>query len=236
MYNGPDAEKYQAGKPPAPPAGNSKMIISSDTYRENRIPAGQIRTRKWPVLHATDVPKINLDTWKLEISGLVNNPLSFNWNEFQQLPRTQVFADFHCVTRWSRLGNLWEGVSAKEIMQRAGVQPEAHYVIATGYDDGWTTNLPLKDFQSEDVLLCDKHDDEPLDPDHGGPLRLIIPLLYAWKSAKWITKIEFVADDSPGYWERGGYHNHGDPWIVNENNPDGERFQSKDDIPPGFFD
>ncbi|QDT98374.1 sulfite oxidase-like oxidoreductase [Gimesia aquarii] len=236
MYNGPDSEKYQAGNPPAPPADNSEMIISSDTYRENRIPAGQTRTRKWPVLHATDVPKINLDTWKLEISGLVKNPLSFNWNEFQQLPRTQVFADFHCVTRWSRLGNLWEGVSAKEIMQRAGVQPEAHYVIATGYDDGWTTNLPLKDFQSEDVLLCDKHDDEPLDPDHGGPLRLIIPLLYAWKSAKWITKIEFVADDSPGYWERGGYHNHGDPWVMNEDNPDGERFQSKDDIPPGFFD
>ncbi|QDU09577.1 sulfite oxidase-like oxidoreductase [Gimesia aquarii] len=236
MYNGPDSEKYQVGNPPAPPADNSEMIISPDTYRENRIPAGQTRTRKWPILHATDVPKINLDTWKLEISGLVNNPLSFNWIEFQQLPRTQVFADFHCVTRWSRLGNLWEGVSAKEIMQRAGVQPEAHYVIATGYDDGWTTNLPLKDFQSEDVLLCDKHDDEPLDPDHGGPLRLIIPLLYAWKSAKWITKIEFVADDSPGYWERGGYHNHGDPWIVNENNPDGERFQSKDDIPPGFFD
>lgn len=236
MYNGPEAEKYQAGGPPAPPTKDSQIIVSSDTYRENRIPAGQTRTRKWPVLHATDVPKVNLDTWKLEIGGLVENPLTFNWEEFQQLPRIQVFADFHCVTRWSRLGNLWEGVSAKEIMQRAGVQPEANYVIATGYDDDWTTNLPLKDFQSNDVLLCDKHDEEPLDPDHGGPLRLIIPLLYAWKSAKWLTKIEFIADDSPGYWERGGYHNHGDPWVVNEDNPDGERFQSKDDIPPGFFD
>lgn len=236
MYNGPEAEKYQAGGPPAPPTKDPQIIVSSDTYRENRIPAGQTRTRKWPVLHATAVPKVNLDTWKLEIGGLVENPLTFNWEEFQQLPRIQVFADFHCVTRWSRLGNLWEGVSAKEIMQRAGVQPEANYVIATGYDDDWTTNLPLKDFQSNDVLLCDKHDEEPLDPDHGGPLRLIIPLLYAWKSAKWLTKIEFIADDSPGYWERGGYHNHGDPWVVNEDNPDGERFQSKDEIPPGFFD
>lgn len=236
MDNDPDAEKYQAGDPPVPPAEDSQIIISTDTYRENRIPAGQSRTRKWPVLHATVVPKISLETWKLEIGGLVENPLTFNWNEFQQLPRTQVFADFHCVTRWSRLGNLWEGVSAREIMERARVLPEANFVIATGYDDGWTTNLPLKDFQSNDVLLCDQHDQKPLTADHGGPLRLIIPLLYAWKSAKWLTKIEFIAADSPGYWERCGYHNHGDPWVIDENNPDGERFQSKDQIPPGFFD
>lgn len=236
MYNGPEADKYQDGDPPPPPATDFKTIISSDTFRENRIPAGQTRTRKWPVLHATTVPSINLDTWKLEIGGLVENPLSFNWDEFQQLPRTQVFADFHCVTRWSRLGNLWEGVSGEEIMQRANVKPAAKYVIATGYDGDWTTNIPLKDFQSEDVILCDQHDSEPLNADHGGPLRLIIPLLYAWKSAKWLKRIDFIADDAPGYWERCGYHNHGDPWVVNENNPDGERFQSKDNIPPGFDD
>jgi len=236
MYQGPDADKYQDGGPPSPPAKNSEIIISADTYRQNRIPAGQTRTRKWPVLHATDIPPINLDTWKLEIGGLVENPLAFNWDEFQQLPRIQVFADFHCVTRWSRLGNLWEGVSGDEIMQRAGVRPEANYVIATGCDGGWTTNLPLKDFRSEDVILCDTHDGDPLDPDHGGPLRLIVPLLYDWKSAKWLTRIDFIAHDSPGYWERCGYHNHGDPWIVDENNPDGERFQSKDNIPPGYLD
>tara|TARA_R110002095_G_scaffold206297_1_gene190239 strand:- start:3621 stop:4331 length:711 start_codon:yes stop_codon:yes gene_type:complete len=236
MNSGPDSEKYQNAGPPAPPEKDSGIIVSADTYRENRIPGGQSRTRKWPVLHATDVPKINLDTWKLEIGGLVENPLSFAWHEFQQLPRTRVFADFHCVTRWSRLGNLWEGVSGSEIMRRARVQPEARYVIATGYDGGWTTNLPLKDFQSEDVLLCDQHDGDPLDADHGGPLRLIVPLLYAWKSAKWLRRIDFIADDSPGYWERCGYHNHGDPWIVNADNPDGERFQSKDQIPPGFYD
>ncbi|MCH9652963.1 MAG: molybdopterin-dependent oxidoreductase [Planctomycetes bacterium] len=236
MYNGPEAEKYQDGDPPPPPETDSKIIVSSDTFRENRIPAGQTRTRKWPVLHATTVPPINLDTWKLEVGGLVETPLSFNWNEFQQLPRTQVFADFHCVTRWSRLGNLWEGVSGKEIMLRANVKPAAKYVLATGYDGDWTTNIPLKDFQSEDVLFCDRHDSEPLDADHGGPLRLIVPLLYAWKSAKWLKRIDFIADDDPGYWERCGYHNHGDPWVVDENNPDGERFQSKDNIPPGFDD
>ncbi|QDT42032.1 Sulfoxide reductase catalytic subunit YedY precursor [Gimesia alba] len=236
MYNGSEADKYQAGDPPSPPATDSEIIISSDTFRQNRIPAGQSRTRKWPVLHATSVPKIDCDTWKLEIGGLVEHPLSLTWDEFQQLPRTQVFADFHCVTRWSRLGNLWEGVSGREIMKRAGVQSAAQYVIATGYDGGWTTNLLLQDFQSEDVLLCDKHDGDPLDADHGGPLRLIVPLLYAWKSAKWLRRIDFISEDTPGYWERCGYHNHGDPWVVDENNPDGERFQSKDNIPPGFFD
>ena len=236
MYNGPDADKYQDGPPPAPPEKDSGIIISADTYRENRIPTGQTRTRKWPVLHATTVPPIDLDTWKLEIGGLVERPLSFSWDEFQQLPRTKVFADFHCVTRWSRLGNLWEGVSGREIMERAGVKPEVQYVIATGYDGGWTTNLPLKDFLSEDVLLCDLHEGEPLIPDHGGPVRLIIPLLYAWKSAKWLRRIDFVAEDTPGYWERCGYHNHGDPWVIDENNPDGERFQDQNNIPPGFYD
>ncbi|MCA9019937.1 MAG: molybdopterin-dependent oxidoreductase, partial [Planctomycetaceae bacterium] len=140
------------------------------------------------------------------------------------------------VTRWSRLGNLWEGVSAQEIMRRAGVHPDARYVVATGYDGDWTTNLPLKDFQSDDVLLCDLHDGDPLIPDHGGPVRLIVPLLYAWKSAKWLKRIDFLAEDAPGYWERCGYHHHGDPWVVDENNPDGERFEDPDQIPPGFYE
>ena len=236
MYNNPDSEKYQTGAPPLPPESDAEIIISADTRRQERIPAGQSRTRKWPVLHATTVPAVNLDTWKLEIGGLVDKPLSFTWEEFQQLPRTRVFADFHCVTRWSRLGNLWEGVSAQEIMQRAGVHPEARYVVATGYDGDWTTNLPLKDFQSEDVLLCDLHDGQPLIPDHGGPVRLIVPLLYAWKSAKWLKRIDFLANDAPGYWERCGYHHHGDPWVVDKNNPDGERFEDPDQIPPGFYD
>jgi DMSO/TMAO reductase YedYZ molybdopterin-dependent catalytic subunit len=206
-------EKYQPGPPQTPEEIGSGTIISSDTRRSNRIPPGQSRTRKWPVLHYGYVPSVPLDKWKLHVFGLVERPLVFTWAEFQSLPRVKVFSDFHCVTRWSRLGNVWEGVSTREIIARAGVRPEAKFVVAHGYDSGWTTNLPLTDFASEDALFADRHDDEPISADHGGPLRLVVPLLYAWKSAKWIKAVEFVAEDQPGYWERGGYHNHGDPWT-----------------------
>jgi DMSO/TMAO reductase YedYZ molybdopterin-dependent catalytic subunit len=206
-------EKYQPGPPQAPPEVAPGTIISPDTRRSNRVPPGQSRTRKWPVLHYGYVPDVPLDKWKLHVFGLVERPLVFSWPEFQALPRVKVFSDFHCVTRWSRLGNLWEGVSTREIIARAGVQPEAKFVVAHGYDSGWTTNLPLADFAAEDALFADTHDGEPISADHGGPLRLVVPLLYAWKSAKWVKAVEFVAEDQPGYWERGGYHNHGDPWT-----------------------
>ena len=209
----PDDPKYQAGEAATPDSLPDDVIISADTRRDERIPPGQSRTRKWPVLHYGFVPQVSTDRWRLEIGGLVDHPFSLTWDEFQQLPRVRVFADFHCVTQWSRLGNLWEGVSAREIMQRAGVQPEARYVVATGYDSGWTTNLPLADFSATDVLLADRHDGEPIDADHGGPCRLMVPLLYAWKSAKWLKRIDFVAENRPGYWEQNGYHNHGDPWT-----------------------
>jgi len=206
-------EKYQPGPPQTPADVGPGLIISSDTRRSNRIPPGQSRTRKWPVLHYGYVPSVPLDKWKLHVFGLVERPLDFTWAEFQALPRVKVFSDFHCVTRWSRLGNVWEGASTREILSRAGVQSEAKYVVAYGYDSGWTTNLPLADFASEDALFADTHDGEPISADHGGPLRLVVPLLYAWKSAKWLKAVEFVAEDQPGYWERGGYHNHGDPWT-----------------------
>jgi DMSO/TMAO reductase YedYZ molybdopterin-dependent catalytic subunit len=224
---------YQAGEPIRPDNLSPDVIISPDTRRTNRIPPGQSRTRKWPVLHASSVPHVELDNWRLEVFGLVENPLSFTWDEFQALPRVKVFSDFHCVTRWSRLGNVWEGVSVREILSRARPKPEAQFVVAGGYDHGWTTNLPLADFQSEDALIADTHDGRPIVPDHGGPVRLIVPLLYAWKSAKWLKSIELVATDQPGYWEQGGYHNHGDPWAQNANHPDGERFQNPNDPPPG---
>ena len=221
-----DDPKYQPGEPARPSEiSDPEIIISSDTHRANRIPPGQSRTRKWPVLHYGYVPTIDLSKWKLEIDGLVENPLSFTLDEFLALPRVKVFSDFHCVTRWSRLGNIWEGVSVKEVMRRAGVKPEAKFVIAQGYDSGWTTNLPLKDFDVEDALFADMHDGEPIDADHGGPVRTVVPLLYAWKSAKWVRKVTFVAEDTPGYWESVGYHMHGDPWVVNAANPDGERFR-----------
>jgi DMSO/TMAO reductase YedYZ molybdopterin-dependent catalytic subunit len=155
----------------------------------------------------------------------VERPISLTRREFADLPRVTVFADFHCVTRWSRLGNYWQGVSTRELLSRAGPRPEARVVLLHGYDNGWTTNLPLADFLAEDALIADLHDGEPISPDHGGPVRAIVPRLYAWKSAKWLRGIELTALNQPGYWERGGYHNHGDPWVVSAAHPDGERFR-----------
>lgn len=211
--SGHDDPKYQAGHPPHPEAFPEGVVVSPDTRREHRIPPGQVRTRKWPVLHWGHVPTVPHDRWRLEINGLVERTLRFTWAEFQELPRVQIFADFHCVTRWSRLGNLWEGVAVRELLARAGVRPEAKFIVATGYDSGWTTNLPFDDFNREDALIADQHDGQPLDDDHGGPARLIVPQLYAWKSAKWLKALTLVATDEPGYWERLGYHNHGDPWT-----------------------
>lgn len=216
---------YQSGEPAKPDVLPTEVIISPDTRRSNRIPAGQTRTKKWPVLHAGRVPRVSTDDWSLTIDGLVERPLRLSWHDFEQLPRVQVFADFHCVTRWSRLSNLWEGVSTAKIAQRAGVSPDARFVLVGGYDDGWTTNLPLADFLASEALLADLHDGRPLTADHGGPVRLIVPHLFAWKSAKWVKRVTFLRDDQPGYWERLGYHDRGDPWVVNDQHPDGERFR-----------
>lgn len=218
-------DKYQSHTPRSPEMIDREVIISPDTRRAERIPPGQTRTRKWPVLHYGYVPTIPLDKWRLDVFGLVEHPLKFTWEEYSALPRVKVYADFHCVTRWSRLDNVWEGVAVQELLRQAGVLPAARYVIAHGYDSGWTTNLPLDDFDVEDALIADRHDGDPLSDDHGGPCRLIVPRLYAWKSAKWLKAIELVADDRPGYWEQGGYHNHGDPWAQSDRYPDGERFQ-----------
>jgi DMSO/TMAO reductase YedYZ molybdopterin-dependent catalytic subunit len=189
------------------------VIVSPDTQRPIRIPPGQSRTTKWPVLDAGGTPAMDLGRWKLFLRGLVNQPVQFTWAEFQQLPRVKIFADFHCVTRWSRLGNLWEGVATRELVSRAGgLSPDAKYVLAHGSDEGWSTNLPVGDFLAEDSLVALSHDGEPLSPEHGGPARLIVPQLYAWKSAKWLAGLEFLSSDRAGFWERNGYHMHGDPW------------------------
>jgi DMSO/TMAO reductase YedYZ molybdopterin-dependent catalytic subunit len=205
--------KYQTGEPPAPDHQSAGVIVSPDTQRTNRIPPGQSRTRKWPVLDAFGTPQVTVDKWRLQIFGLVERPLLLTLQEFQALPRVKVFADFHCVTKWSRLGNLWEGVSTRELLNRVGVKPEAKYIVCHGFDNRWTTNLPLADFLAEDALLADTHDDQPIAAEHGGPVRGMVPRLYAWKSAKWICGIELLATDQPGYWEVNGYHLRGDPWT-----------------------
>ena len=208
-----DNEKTQDEPVAAPEAQPEGVIISPDTRRANRIPPGQSRTRKWPVLDAGGPPRINLETWELEMRGLVNEPACWSWKEFLALPRVRVFSDFHCVTRWSRLGNVWEGVAVRELVRLAGgVKPEAAFVLAHGYDQGWTTNMPLAEFLAEDALVAISHDGEALSVEHGGPARLIVPRLYAWKSAKWLAGLEFSSGDQAGFWERNGYHMNGDPW------------------------
>jgi DMSO/TMAO reductase YedYZ molybdopterin-dependent catalytic subunit len=208
-----DIDKYQGDEVPRPDQQPEGVVISPDTRRANRIPPGQTRTRKWPVLDAAGPPMIDLSSWKLEIGGLVERPTALDLEALSKLPRVRVFSDFHCVTRWSRLGNLWEGVSTKEIAALVGsVSPRARYVLAYGYDFGWTTNLPIEMFFASDALLATHHDGAPISLEHGGPVRLVVPQLYAWKSAKWIGGIEFLESDRAGFWERNGYHMNGDPW------------------------
>ena len=204
--------KIQAGDAPAPVGLPEDVIISPDTLSDNRLPLRQVRTRKWPVLDANGPPKIDLRTWEFSVSGLVDAPKSWRWEEFQKLPRVRVFADFHCVTRWSRLGNLWEGVRTTELLHHVNLQHNARFVLVHAYDENWSTNMPMDSFFAEDSLFADTHDGEPIPVEHGGPLRLIVPRLYGWKSAKWIRGVEFLSQDQAGFWERGGYHMRGDPW------------------------
>jgi DMSO/TMAO reductase YedYZ molybdopterin-dependent catalytic subunit len=176
-----------------------------------RIPPGQFLTERWPVLHHGAIPSFNPATWDLRVFGLVEHELRFSWDEFLAFPRVVVNADMHCVTRWSKLDNTWEGVSARTIIEAAGVKPEARFVLFHS-DGGYTANIPFEVFADEDVLLALKHDDEELTAEHGYPLRAVVPKRYAWKSAKWLRGIEFMAGDMLGFWEQYGYHNNADHW------------------------
>ena len=190
---------------------NLTRIVSSDTQKANRIPPGQRLTDKWPVLHYGRVPPTDLPNWKFTIKGLVKAPRVLSYQEFLELPRLEVFSDIHCVTHWSRLNNLWEGVSTSVIKDLVELLPSALFVIVHGAG-GFTTNLTFADFFAQDALFALKHDGQTITPDHGYPLRLVVPRLYFWKSAKWVTGLEFTAQDRRGFWESNGYHNHGDPW------------------------
>lgn len=178
---------------------------------EARIPPGQVLTKKWPVLHYGDVPQIDLQQWRFRIFGLVDQEVTLTYPEFMRLPRTKVTCDIHCVTRWSRLDNEFEGVLARDVLRLARLKPEARYAMIHA-EGGFTTNLPLADLMRDDVLFAFRCNGEDLTPEHGWPLRLVVPHLYFWKSAKWVTGIELMAEDKPGFWEQQGYHMYGDPW------------------------
>ncbi|MDD5338974.1 MAG: sulfite oxidase-like oxidoreductase [Dehalococcoidales bacterium] len=188
-----------------------KRIVSPDTLRENRVPPGQYLSEKWPVLHHGNVHHIDTKTWTFKITGLVAKERTLTYEEFTALPMVEVFSDIHCVTTWSRLNNTWEGVSTAIINELVTLNKEARFVMVEGAG-GFTTNLPLDDFFQEDALFALKHDGQALTAEHGGPVRLVVPRLYFWKSAKWVTGLRFMAKDAPGFWESGLYHMHGDPW------------------------
>ena len=176
-----------------------------------RLPPGQSLTLKWPVLHTGSVPGFNPATWDFRISGLVEKPLRLTWSQFSSLPMKEVVADMHCVTRWSRFDVRWEGVPFTEIATLANPKAEAQYVMVLA-EYGYTANVPLADLMRPTTLFALKHNGEPLPVDHGYPLRLVVPHLYAWKSVKWVRGLEFMQRDAPGFWEQNGYHIYGDPF------------------------
>lgn len=189
---------------------SARKRLEREHRANGRLPPGQSLTLKWPLLHVGAVPEFDPASWKFSVTGLVERPLAWTWSEWQALPRVRVQADFHCVTTWSKFDNVWEGVSARAVIERAQPKPEARFVIQH-CDGGYTTNTPLDDLLRDNVLLADAHSPEPLTPEHGAPVRMVVPHLYAWKSSKWIRGLEFVEHDRAGYWENRGYHMYGDP-------------------------
>ena len=182
-----------------------------DAAVADRIPPGQYQTTKFPVLHYGSVPHTDLATWDFKVWGEVDSPLTLTWEQFKALPRKTVTTDIHCVTRWTKLDTVWEGVAIQEILKLAGVRPNATHVLAHS-EQGYTANMPLSALDDDDVLLANTFDGQELDLEHGYPLRLFVPKRYFWKSAKWVRGLEFLDHDILGFWERYGYNNDADPW------------------------
>ncbi|HVC81983.1 MAG TPA: sulfite oxidase-like oxidoreductase [Chloroflexota bacterium] len=177
-----------------------------------RIPPGQQLTVKWPVLHYGNVPQVDLKKWHFAVTGLVEAPVTWTWEEWLAFPSTARKNDIHCVTRWTKLDNTWEGVSVRDVLARVRLKPEATHVMVHA-EHGFTANLALSDFNREENLFARLHNGEDLTAEHGWPLRLVVPHLYFWKSVKWVRGLEFLNHDEPGFWERNGYHMRGDPWA-----------------------
>ena len=184
--------------------------LNPDRVRPD-APPGQFVTDKFPVLTFGPTPRISLDDWQFKISGLVDEEVTLDWKQFNDLPQVTLDAEFHCVTQWSKLQNTWQGILFTDVVKLVTPKPEAKYVMAHCYG-GYTTNVALDVLLDDDVMFAHSHDGAPLTPQHGGPMRLVVPKRYGWKSAKWVNGIEFMAEDEPGFWEMRGYHMEGDPW------------------------
>ncbi|GAA0558068.1 sulfite oxidase-like oxidoreductase [Rhizomicrobium electricum] len=193
-------------------ASDKRLITGRpDLGHVNRLPPGQKEVKNWPVLDLGVQPDVKPENWRLQIGGLVENPMHWTLPEFMALPQEEFVSDIHCVTQWSRYENHWRGVSAKTLLDLVKPKPEARYVLFTAYD-GYTTNVKLPAFAEDNVLLAHSWEGKPIPREHGGPVRVVIPDWYFWKSPKWVTRIEISAEDRPGFWEVRGYHNEGDPW------------------------
>jgi DMSO/TMAO reductase YedYZ molybdopterin-dependent catalytic subunit len=191
--------------------GRAEKKVADAGYDPARLPPGQYLTEKWPVLHAGSVPDTDLATWDFRVFGEVENPITLSWEELNALPKAENVQDIHCVTRWSRFDARFGGVHWRELAKVVSTKPSARFVIAHS-EQGYTANVPIEFLEDDNALLATEADGEPLTPEHGWPLRLVIPGKYFWKSAKWLRGIELRATDEPGFWERYGYHNDADPW------------------------
>lgn len=186
-------------------------VAQDHRSRADRLPPGQHKVSNWPVLDLGVHPELPLDQWTLTVSGLVEHPFTWTWEQFLAQPQVELVTDFHCVTTWSTFDNAWKGVLFKHVMQVARPRPEAKFVFFTSYDN-YSTNLPLEACDDDDVLLIQRWNGKPLPKAHGGPVRMHVPKLYAWKGAKWVKEISFLERDKPGYWEVRGYSNTALPW------------------------
>ena len=191
--------------------GSERKNLERKMREDGRLPPGQSATLKWPVLHEGSIPVFNPQTWDFRVDGLVEKPVRLNWDEFNRLPQIEITTDIHCVTRWSRFDNRWQGVPFTEVMKLAVPKPDARFAMIQA-EQGFTANVPLEDLMRPTTLFAFKHDGETLTSEHGYPLRLVVPHLYFWKSVKWVRGLELLAADAPGFWEQNGYNMYGDPW------------------------
>jgi DMSO/TMAO reductase YedYZ molybdopterin-dependent catalytic subunit len=189
----------------------NRQALVEQGYDPARLPPGQYLTQRFPVLHVGDVPTYGAGEWDLSVGGLVDTPFTIGLDELRAMPSVTLTFDIHCVTKWSKFDTTWQGVRVRDLFARAGVRPEATHVLEHA-EYGYTTNVPLADITTDEAIVAYAYDGAPLEPIHGGPVRVVIPHLYFWKSAKWVRALELVAGDRPGFWEQNGYHIYGDPF------------------------
>jgi DMSO/TMAO reductase YedYZ molybdopterin-dependent catalytic subunit len=190
----------------------NRKEVEEQGYDPNRLPPGQYLTDRFPVLHVGDVPTYAPGEWNLAIGGLVDNSFTLTFEELTALPSVTLTTDIHCVTKWSKFDTVWRGVKLKDLLDTAGIQSDATHVMGVA-EYGYTANLPLEDALRDESMVVWDYDGEPIEPIHGGPVRLLVPNLYFWKSPKWLRGIELMNADKPGFWERNGYHMYGDPFL-----------------------